>query len=206
MKKILLLLVALSAVSFANEFTSNGKDGVTGKVETRSIVNVLEEELTFEIKVKDDGFNSTVNDTTVLLNHGTIRNGKKLSEQNEGYQEAPSVTITVTETSESQKFVGKIQYSLDGSSFYDKGEARSLPVSMGQNSNLQAKYTLSLKNGDNGVSAENPEKRSVEFTLKSNVFVENDDKVYVALGQSVSSIEPRYASFKYTKILTNPEY
>ena len=111
MKKALLLLAALSAISFAaEENTFNSKnEPTTGKIEAKSKVNVKEENLTFKIEVTGKNVN-VENNSKVTFDHGTIQNGLTLGEQGESYTAKPTATITITEITNSPKFSGEIQY------------------------------------------------------------------------------------------------
>lgn len=208
MKKALLLLAALSAISFAaagdNIFNSKNEP-TAGKIDAYSKVFVNEENLTFKIEVEGDS-NVTVenNNSKVTFDHGTIQNGLTLGEQGESYTAKPTATITITEITNSPKFSGEIKYGFTENADNNSGSVKSNPSSFGiepNETNLQAKYTLSTT--DNKIHAGTEEDRKVKFTLISELSVNDsiegaNNKVYVPVGDNITP-NTTNVYFKYVK-------
>lgn len=181
MKKVLLLLAALSVVSFANEFTN--KEGEKGTIQIQSQVEIIEEELKFEIEITENEGSSTITNENggVVFHHGTVQNGKGLNEQEaEDYHEKSSVKINVKETSNSERFSGKIEYGIVNLG----NSSASSPVGNPSESNLEVKYSIAPTGENTNISTEN---RNVEFILTSTLqLVEGNTKVYVPFGTHVA--------------------
>lgn len=207
MKKVLLLLAALSVVSFANgdNTFSNVGEKTMGEVHAQAKVKALEEELTFKIQLENPTEGTiTTNNSHVMLNHGQVRNGKTLDEQEAlklGYVKEPKVDIVVIHSEGGDNrypFKGKIKYGFGSGSeeeLIDNGVAVKQGTFVDKNTNIYVSYNLKP---ENDVEIEN--NGEVRFILSSMLGTKKpNDKVYLPLSNDGQMSEPVTAYFTYEK-------
>lgn len=201
MKKVLFILFALSAISLAKEYTVVSGD-TFGNTEVYSQVGVLEEQIIFELT---SGNNAQIPDSGVLLDHGNIRNGVRLGEQqsSDGFKgDEISYKLKITQVTMSPVTTGYIEYQLgDGNTFEGTDEV-SQEVSLG--GNLKSNISVKLSGNSNQISRGENGNPTLFYDVKSSLLVDeainNTDRVYIPIdnGTTLDS-EKLTLTFQYKK-------
>lgn len=201
MKKVLFILFALSAISLAKEYTVKNGD-TFGNTEVYSKIGVLEEQIIFELT---SGNNAQIPDSGVLLDHGNVRNGVRLGEQqsSDGFKgDEISYKLKITQVTMSPVTTGYIEYQLgDGNTFEGTDEV-SQEVSLG--GNLKSNISVKLSGNSNQISRGENGNPTLFYDVKSSLLVDeainNTDRVYIPIDNgTILDSEKLTLTFQYKK-------